>query len=337
MKMNLVKLNKRYLTPLLIIGSFLALISNSIVFRSYIIQQKSVADLNQLIPRMTIEEALENDLKYPNINIYTVPFKTNLGRVYLRDSFYEKAINTFHSARKKNPYLLINENYLAETYFTIGQRDSFKFYSNKIFKNAPNHPNHFAFFIKSQDSLKNSSVIDSSFNLIKKKSSDIWKIYLASIYNTDSLESNALSNIKIADSIYPNENEIQYLIDALKYGQSELKKSDELVAVADQLAEQDNFKGSIPVLYEALELYPSSNSILDKIATSYFKLEQYDSSLFFINKINTNKYKSIGRYHLIKGINLVKLNKKEEGCKEIYESILLGNNEAIKANRSFCN
>ena len=34
---------------------------------------------------------------------------------------------------------------------------------------------------------------------------------------------------------------------------------------------------------------------------------------------------------------LVKLNKKTEGCNEIYQSILLGNNEAIKANRSFCN
>ena len=90
MKMNLGKLNKRFLKPLLIIGSIVALISNSIVFKSYILQQKSVADLKQLIPKMTIEEALENDLKYPNINIYTVPFKTSLGRIYLRDSFMKK-------------------------------------------------------------------------------------------------------------------------------------------------------------------------------------------------------------------------------------------------------
>ena len=64
--------------PILIIGSVFALVSNSIVFRAYIIQQQSVADMNNIVPKMTIDEALENDLIYPNINIFTVPFKTAL-------------------------------------------------------------------------------------------------------------------------------------------------------------------------------------------------------------------------------------------------------------------
>lgn len=328
---------KNLIVPILVIVSLLTLISNSFVFRAYIIQQRSVVDLNNIIPKMTIEEAIYNDLKYPNINIFTVPFKTSLGRVYLRDSFYNKAIETFHLARKNNPYLLINENYLAQTYLTISKMDSFKFYANKIFKNAPNHPNHFAFYIKSLDSLKNSFKIDSAFSKINKKSSSIWKIYLASIYNVDSLSSTAIKNIEIADSLYQNENEIQYLLDALKFGQDELKKSDDLINVADEFAKNENFKASIKTLKEASGLNPTNNSIYDKIATSYYKLEQYDSSLIFLNKINLNKYKDLGRFHLIKGINLVKTDYKEEGCGEIYKAILLGNKEAIKANKSFCN
>jgi len=323
--------------PILIIGSIFALVSNSIVFRGYIIQQESVADMNNIIPKLSLERAFENDLIYPNINIFTVPFKTLLGRIYLRDSLFDKAINSFHEARKNNPYLLINENYLAETYFTLGKKDSFKFYAKKIFKSAPNHPNHFGYYLKSLDSLKTSSKIDSAFNRIKKKSSTIWKIYLAAIYNTDSLSKKAEKNIRIADSLYPKEKEIQYLIEALKYGQSELKKSDELVTIADLLAKDGNFNESVKVLKEALIINKTNNSIFDKIATAYYKMKKHDSSLIYLNKIDLNKYDNLGRYHLIKGINLVSIDNKEEGCNEIYEAILLGNKEAIKANRSFCN
>ena len=160
---------KEIILLFLVLFSFLGLVSNSVVFRSYIYQQKTVKDMNYPQPRLSLDEAKKLDLSYPNINIYVVPFKTHLGRVYLRDSMYKDAIASFHRARKINPYLLINENYLAETYLSINEIDSFKFYARKIFNKAPNHPSHFAFYIKSLDSLQNSKKIDSAFNTISAK------------------------------------------------------------------------------------------------------------------------------------------------------------------------
>jgi len=337
MKKKLLNKLKYFLVPVVVIGSVFCLVSNIIVFRAYVIQQQSVVDMNNIVPKMTIDEAEYNNLNYPNINIFTVPFKTALARVYARDSLYEKAITTFHEARKNNPYLMINENYLAQTYLNLGKKDSFKYYAKKIFKTAPNHSNHFAFYIKSLDSLKSSFKIDSSFNIIKKKSINIWRIYLASIYNTDSLTYTALENIKVADSLYKYDPDIQYLVSVLRYGQDNVKKSEELISVADAFAQNEKHIMSIKYLKDALMFNPSNNITFDKLATSYFKIEQYDSSLFYLNKINLEKYENPGRYHLIKGINLVNLNNKDEGCKEIFEAILLGNKEAIKANRSFCN
>ena len=328
---------KEIILLFLVLFSFLGLVSNSVVFRSYIYQQKTVKDMNYAQPRLSLDEAKKLDLSYPNINIYVVPFKTHLGRVYLRDSMYKDAIASFHRARKINPFLLINENYLAETYLSINELDSFKFYARKIFNKAPNHPGHFAFYIKSLDSLQNSKKIDSAFNTISVKSTKIWKIYLASIYNTGTIKEQAERNIKIADSIYKKNKEIQYIIDAIRYGGDNIEKSDELIGVADAIAKVGDFEGSIKVLKKALELYPSSNSIYDKIATSYFKISMNDSSLKYINKIDLSKYENPGRYFLIKGINLVKLDKKEEGCQALYQSIILGDKEAVKANRSFCN
>ena len=151
------------------------------------------------------------------------------------------------------------------------------------------------------------------------------------------LKTVAKRNIKIADSIFKKNKEIQYVIDAIRYGGDNIEKSDELISVADAIAKVGDFEGSIKVLKKALELYPTSNSIYDKIATSYFKISMNDSSLKYINKIDLSKYENPGRYFLIKGINLVKLDKKEEGCQALYQSIILGDKEAVKANRSFCN
>ena len=237
------------------------------------------------------------DLNYPNINIYTVPFKTHLGRVYLRDSIYDEAIKAFHEARKANPFLVINENYLAETFLNISEMDSFRFYADKIFKTAPNHPGHFGFYIKSLGSLQNSKKIDSAFAEVNIKSTTLWKIYLAAIYNVDSIAEGGIRNIKIADSLYKKEIQIQYFIDAIKYGQENLEKSDELISVSDELAKINDFESAIKALKKALELNPTSNSIYNKLATSYFKLAKYDSSFNYINKIDLNKFEDPGRYY----------------------------------------
>jgi len=330
------KFNKEIGITLLVVISFLGLLSNTIVFRSYIYQQKTVKDMTYQVPRLSLEESKKLNLNYPNINIYTVPFKTHLGRVYLRDSMYDEAIASFHDARKANPFLVINENYLAETYQNISELDSFKFYAKKIFKTAPNHPGHFAHYIKSLGSLQYSDKIDSAFSEINIKSTTLWKIYLAAIYNVDSIKDKGFRNIRLADSIYKKEKQIQYFIDAIRYGQKNLDKSEELISVSDKLAQINDFESAIVTLKEALNFYPTNNSIFNKLATSYYKVEKYDSSLYYLNKINLEKFEDQGRYYLIEGINLVNLNKKEEGCNAIYKSIILGNKEAIKASNSFC-
>ena len=64
---------KEIILLFLVLFSFLGLVSNSVVFRSYIYQQKTVKDMNYAQPRLSLDEAKKLDLSYPNINIYVVP------------------------------------------------------------------------------------------------------------------------------------------------------------------------------------------------------------------------------------------------------------------------
>ena len=331
-------MKKNIIFLLLIILASVSLVSNTKVFDAYIEQQDSVYDMQQFIPRMDLQMAIEKNMSYPNINIYVAPFDVHLGRVYLRDSIFDKAIESFHRATKANPFLPINENYLAETYLKMNQKDSFRFYAQKIFNKMPNHVSHFAFYIKSLEAKNTSVDLDSAFQkIIHKDMTFFWKTYLAAIYNVKYKSPYALNQIKIADSLFPKDTDIQYIVAANRFGEKNIKKSNETIIVADKLAEANDFKGSIKVLKSALKLYPDNNNTFNKLATSYFKISKYDSSLHYINKININKFNDLGRYHLIKGINLANLDRKKEACNQIQRSMILKNKEAIKASRVYCN
>ena len=154
---------------LILLFSIACIISNAIVFRNMRAQQTVIQDFGNSVPVIKLERALEFDFTYPNINAYTVPFKTYIGKVLLRDSLYEEAISYFHEARKYNPFLKINENYLAEVYDILQVKDSFKFYSSLTFKEMPNNPIHFGRYIKSIGPHNDTYLIDSLFNLQKYK------------------------------------------------------------------------------------------------------------------------------------------------------------------------
>ena len=151
------------------------------------------------------------------------------------------------------------------------------------------------------------------------------------------LTEQAKKNVKLADSLFPLDKEIQDFLAVLKYGKENFEKFEEYNTVADQLAKDGDFDNSKNILLKALRLNPDNNLIYDKLSTLYYKQKKFDSSMYFLNKIKLNKLVDKGRYYLIRGINMIKLDYKEEGCNEIYEAILLGNKEAIKANKSFCN
>lgn len=326
---------KELVLLLLVTLCFGTLVSNYFVFKNLRVQQIVVKDNARMVPQLSIEEALKYDFNYPNINAFTVPFKTYIGRVYLRDTNYSQAISFLHQGRKNNPYLMMSENYLAEIYDILEVKDSFDYYSKLIYKNVPNNFFHFSKYIKSLGQQSNTEKIDSLFNLQLYKSELLWKAYLASIVNIDSKSFKAKENLSRAIKLFPKENEIENLVDVNLFGYDKIKKSEQYVSVSDQLAQKGNFEGAVKVLKEAIKLYPK-NLYFEKIATSYYKLKDYQNTLIYIDSVNTSKSYPQGRYHLIKGVSLCELGKIDEGCSELTKAIIAKNPQATKAKSIYC-
>lgn len=324
------------LVTLLLLLSVASIISNVIVFNNMRAQQKVIQDFGNFEPTIQLKEALNYDFSYPSINAFTVPFKTYIGRVYLRDSNYSEAIKYFHEARKHNPYLKINENYLAEVYDILEVKDSFDFYSTIAFKEMPNNPIHFGRYIKSIGPHNDSYIIDSLFNQQKFKYGIFWQLYLSSLVGIENKSKLAYINFERAIETFPNDKEIERLVDYNLYGQNEVKKAREISLVADQLAIKGDFKNAIILLEEALKIHPF-NDYYEKIATIFFKLKNFEKSLLNLENFDLKRSYNKPRFNLIKGINLCELNQKEKGCDFLTNALILKDPEAKKAKQVYCN
>ena len=325
---------KKYSIVFVVLCVF-CLISNSVVFVNYIKQQQVVVDIERFPPTLSSDKITEFDLKYPNINIYVVPFKTYLGRLYLRDSMYEKAIEAFHKGRKNNPNLMINENYLADVYKEINVKDSFEYYTSKAFKKMPNHPAHFGRYLEMLDEKGNSYKIDSIFNSLSYKSETMWKIYLSAISPTKTKSELAHENFKTARKRFPKDIGIGLAIDYNLYGYDDVEKAKKFEQVSDAFSDKGDFQQALIALQKATPLHPY-NKYYEKLATLSYKLKNFKSTVSYLDSIDKTVFFDEGRYYLVKGISLIQLNDKESGCEHLTQSIFKGNKEALKAKNVFC-
>ena len=309
--------------------------SNYKVFQVMKAQNFLIKDYGKHTPEVSLKEVLNYDFSYPNINAYTVPFKTYIGRVYLRDSQYQKAISYFHEARKYNPYLKSSENYLAEIYDAIKVKDSFQFYAKVAYKEMPNNTLHFGRYIKSIGPHKNSYTVDTLFNSQVYKTNIFWQLYLSSLVSIDSKSYLAKQNFNKAIELFPKDKNIETLVDYNIYGKENVDKSEQFVRLADELARTDDFIGAIKVLKDAIKLYPK-NDYYEKLATCYYKLKDYKSTVEYLDRMNLEKTYSIGRYHLILGVALCELKQNQRGCDELTKAVFSKDPQALKTKSIYC-
>lgn len=321
-------------TIIFVVVSLLCLVSNSIVFDNYIEQQQVVADIERNSPTIKLKYLADYDIKYPNITIYTTPFKTYLGRVYLRDSMYEEAINSFHAARQNNPYLRINENYLADVYTQMHLLDSASYYTRLAFEKMPNHPAHFGRYLELilED---DSKIIDSIFNTLIHKDELMWKIYLSALSSTKIKSKLAKENLETALDLFPKNQKIELAVDYNIYGYDNVEKARKYNEVSEAFINQENYNEAFKVLQKATPLHPY-NKYYQSLMTLSYKLGLFKETVAFSDSIDKTKFFDEGRYFLVKGVSLVQLNRREEACQLLTKSIFKGNREAIKARKTFC-
>ena len=307
---------------------FFLLFSNLFVsyklYRSSILQSVILNDYNNRTFSITPDIFDKFDVSFPNITQTTVPIKVFQGRYFKHNSSINEAIQLFKESIEINPYMMMAEGELSLAYYDLEEYDSAYHYGKKAFYTLPNNNTHRFAYFQALVYRKDSVGLDNAFELIKdKNNTSHWINYL--------LSRNSISqkHTKYADSILKvykkNFNlENDYIARAFE---SRIVNGKYVVVDAVKISEDAASFYNEKKFLEAGELYELALSIdsydytyFPNEALAYANTEEVDKAISYFDKVIYDFKVKDGKSHFYKGILLLKIEKKDQGCKYLKQA-----------------
>ena len=305
---------------LYIILSFLIFI-NYKFFYSTILQSILIKDYNT--SSYTINPSIMErfDLSIPNITQTTIPMKLLKGRYYINEDSIQEAIKLFKESLKINPYLKMAEGELSFAYFKLKEYDSAYYYAREAFRSLPDNNTHRRAYFQSLVQRQDSVELMDAFELIKKNNNrGNWLQYL--------LARKAISkkNTPEIDSLfieYKNKFNLESDIETSMF-QSRLFQGNLAVTDAVEISNQAQILYNEKKYLEAAKNYelsiqinPYDYTFYQNAALAYANTEETDLAIKYFDKVIYDFQVQDGKAHFYKGILLLKLNNKMEGCENL--------------------
>ena len=307
---------------------FILLIANLYVsykfFNSSILQSVLINDYNQRTFSIPLDAFDEFDLSFPNITQTAVPIKVLKGRYFKHNDSIDTAIRLFKESIEFNPYIMMSEGELSLAYYAMQEYDSAHYYGKKAFYTLPDNNTHRYAYFQSLVARRDSLELDKAFELVKNKNNrNHWINYL--------LSRNAISqkHTPYSDSIlnvyretFNLEND--YIATAFE---SRIVNGKYVVANAIKISEDAAILYNEKKFKDAGELYELAASIdsydythFQNAALAYANTDQTDKAINYFDRVIYDFQLSDGKAYFYKGILLIKIDKKIEGCKYLRQA-----------------
>lgn len=294
------------------------------LYRSSILQSVILKDYNNRTFSITPDVFDKFDISFPNISQTTVPMKLLKGRYYRNIDSIQTAIRLFKESIELNPYLMMAEGELSLAYYDIQKFDSAYYYGKKAFYTLPDNNTHRFSYFQSLVNRKDSIELDNAFELIKNRNSkDHWINYM--------LSRNSISqkHTEYSDSILnvykQNFNlENDYIARAFE---SRIVNGKYVVVDAVKISEDAEALYNEKKFLEAGELYELALSIdsydytyFQNAALAFANTEETDKAINYFDKVIYDFQVKDGKAYFYKGILLLRIEQKNEGCKYLKEA-----------------
>ena len=296
----------------------LLIFSNYKFFRSSILQAVLISDYNTSRYSIQVNDFDKFDINYPNITQTTIPIQLLKGRYYNKIDSTEKAIELFKKSLTINPYLKMPESELSQAYFKIKKYDSAYYYAQKAFTSIPNNNNHrFALFqtlVHREDSVE----LKNAFETIKRANNKgHWAHYLLSRRNISKKYTpyiDSLFNIYVDKFNKESDVSNSVLKSRLVNGNKAVITAAQLSVEGEELYNQQEYIQAAQTYELAILINSYDYTFYQNAAIAYANTQESGKALEYFDKvINDFKIKD-GKSHFYKGILLLKLNRKSEGC-----------------------
>ena len=293
-------------------------------FNSSILQSVIISDYNKRIFSIPLNAFDQFDLSFPNITQTAVPIKVLQGRYYKHNDSIDKAIRLFKESIEFNPYIMMPEGELSLTYYDIQEYDSAHYYGKKAFYTIPDNNTHRYAYFQSLVIRRDSVELDKSFDLIKNKNNkNHWINYLLS-RNSISQKHTPYSDSILNEYRETFNLENDYLAKAFE---SRIVNGKYIVANAFKISEDASSLYNEKKFKEAGELYELAASIdsydythFQNAALAFANTQEVEKAINYFDRVIYDFQVNDGKSHFYKGILLIKIDKKNEGCKYLYKA-----------------
>jgi tetratricopeptide (TPR) repeat protein len=145
--------------------------------------------------------------------------------------------------------------------------------------------------------------------------------------------------IKLAERIFKKiqDNKIKNLVIELKYGKTKKLYVDSLYSKADEQFQAKNFNGAISNYETILNIIGFQEyAIFENLGLAYHLNKDYKKAIENFDIVIDSFNIKTGNSELYKALSLYDLNEKNESCRLLYQSEILGNKRARSLRGSLC-
>ena len=151
-----------------LIFSLFGLMSNFLVFKSFILQRIILSDFNSGNISLTYDNLNDYNFDYPNINNFTIPLKAYKAYYLYNNQKPLEALDLLNNTDfiKINPYIKFEDFVKSNIFLNLNQIDSAFFYSKSAFYKWPKSLQHFQLLNKISIIKRDTTEILKAFDLI---------------------------------------------------------------------------------------------------------------------------------------------------------------------------
>jgi O-antigen ligase/tetratricopeptide (TPR) repeat protein len=327
-----------FFTPVYALISILLLIPSFYVtyltYQSLILQKSVLGDLNNEPLKMDWKMVTTSFPSIPNLSATAQPIDAIKGRYLYEAGKFDEALVLLNKGSKANPVIGYSEFLKAGLYYKQDKLDSAFRNGMAAFYTRPKAKTYYQTLIAVLARMKDTANIKKAFREYDRYRHHAygWDLFLRGMINAESTMGKLMPNLlTFADSaliLFPDDPELLQRISEIQRG---LAFSNTKTNTADMAAAvkyyasgvaafgtgvpgKDDLEKAAGYFLKSAALNPTDYTAIENAAICYFNMKQWQRAITYFDKELATKMSTNGKPEYFKGVALINLGKKEEGC-----------------------
>jgi O-antigen ligase/tetratricopeptide (TPR) repeat protein len=333
-------------TAVMIIVLIPAFYISTLTYRSLVGQKTCLPDMQSNAFQYSADEVMDFFPGIPNMNFQTIPIDVIKARYFAKEKKYREAMELLDHSNNVNPFLSINEFEKAKIFLEMNKTDSALFYAEKSFYAKPGAGAYWRLLNIVCSRTNDTASISKAFKerIQYKNDTASWNEYLGNMINLPFANEAKLAMADSGLKLFATDSFLIRIKNMVQGGTKSIltispDRLKEATNYFDQAMEaylKKDFANALVKFKKAAELNPNSYNPVENIGLCYFSLNNFNEAIKYFDRVILIYKPGDGKSELLKGLSLINLGSKKEGCTYLKMSDEMNNKQAKAQMAIYC-